>query len=240
MSNIKMVIGELHKAFDALNAYYFEGKLPEPAIVVQSKGNRKNILGWCSTQEIWLNDSTKDRRYEINLVAEYLHRAKEEVIETLLHEMVHLYNILNGIDDTSRNGRYHNKEFKATAEKCGLICNKNKQIGYTTHLNDEAVKVIEAMELADVFELHRLGMTTSSKKSIKYYVCPCCGLKMRATKKDVNILCGKCLEDILKNFVIVSRNTGEIEDVASMLQTTKMEIVEEDPEGDDDDAETEC
>ena len=48
--------------------------------------------------------------YEINICAEHLARPFEQVAETLLHEMVHLYNLQIGVQDTSRNGTYHNKK----------------------------------------------------------------------------------------------------------------------------------
>ena len=44
----------------------------------------------------------------------------------MLHEMAHLYNLENGIKDTSRAGTYHNAKFKATAEEHGLICERSE------------------------------------------------------------------------------------------------------------------
>ena len=45
-----------------------------------------------------------DGFYEINICAEHLARPFEQVAETLLHEMVHLYNLQIGVQDTSRGG----------------------------------------------------------------------------------------------------------------------------------------
>ena len=53
-----------------------------------------------------------DGFYEINICAEHLARPFEQVAETLLHEMVHLYNLQIGVQDTSRGGTYHNKKYK--------------------------------------------------------------------------------------------------------------------------------
>lgn len=110
-TNIETAISELHKVFHKLNDVLFNSALPEPAILIQNKGNKKNVLGWCSTQEIWVNKTTQERRYEINIVAEYLNRSVYEVVSTLLHKMVHLHNLVNGIKDVSRGNVYHNKKF---------------------------------------------------------------------------------------------------------------------------------
>ena len=54
--------------------------------------------------------------YEINLCAKHLARPFGHVAETLSHEMVHLYNLQVGVQDTSRSGTYHNKKYKEAAE----------------------------------------------------------------------------------------------------------------------------
>ena len=51
---------------------------------------------------------------EINLGAESLKRSVPEIVATLLHEMVHYYCHVNGIQDTSNT--YHNKRFKEECE----------------------------------------------------------------------------------------------------------------------------
>lgn len=55
----------------------------------------------------------------------------EQVAETLLHEMVHLYNLQIGVQDTSRGGTYHNKKYKEAAEKHGLTVEKDAKYGWT-------------------------------------------------------------------------------------------------------------
>lgn len=57
------------------------------------------------------------------MCAEYMRRSFEEICGTLLHEMAHLYNLINGIKDCNK--LYHNKKFKEAAEAHGLTVTKN-------------------------------------------------------------------------------------------------------------------
>ncbi|WP_232252091.1 hypothetical protein [Bacillus licheniformis] len=45
MTNIQAAINELHVAFKKLNDAFFNGELPEPAITIQTSGNRKSMDG---------------------------------------------------------------------------------------------------------------------------------------------------------------------------------------------------
>lgn len=211
--NIQMAITELHKAFYSFNRDFFNNELPEPAILIQHKGNRKNVLGWCSTKEIWKNDNTKELKYEINIVAEYLNRHVFEVMATLLHEMVHLWNITHKIQDVSRSGTYHNKRFKEEAEKRGLIVDKDDRLGWCMEkLTPAMIEYIKKLKLNDmVFSMARNskyrpekpddeeggeegggdGEEGKTKSSVRKYVCPKCDTIIRATK-DVDVICGNC------------------------------------------------
>lgn len=194
--NLAAAINYLDALFDILNGQFFENKLEKPVITVQSN-NRKNRKGWCSTKKVWANDGTK--KYEVNISAEYMNSSKSDLIEILLHEMVHLFNAMQGIQDTSNNGFYHNKQFKEAAEQHGLIANVDpKYNGYGwTCLSDEAAEFVEQMTVHD-FRLVRSENADSeeekeeSKKSnsIKY-VCPKCKAIARATK-ELNLVCGDC------------------------------------------------
>lgn len=198
--NTKVVIAELHRAFKMFNENLFEGKLPEPAILIQSRGNKKLTLGWCSVQKIWKNEKTEEEKYEINLVAEGLNRGIYPVMTTLLHEMVHLYNLVNGIKDVSRGNTYHNMKFKNTAEAHGLIIEHADKIGWSvSKLQGTTMNLIDSYEFDEaVFSLGRRDLDSEGdekpkkkKSSSRKYYCPECGISIRASK-DVNILCGDC------------------------------------------------
>lgn len=137
--NISEVTKELHNAFELINRDFFENELKDAAITIQSRGNRKNVLGWCTTAKIWLNGESADS-YEINIVAEYLDRGFESVMTTLMHEMIHLYHIQKDIKDVSRGGTYHNKTFKAKAEEIGFDVVYDDKIGFSWCVPTENMK----------------------------------------------------------------------------------------------------
>lgn len=134
--------------------------------------------------------------YEINICAEYLARPFEQICETLLHEMVHLYNLQVGVQDTSRSGTYHNKKYKEAAEQHGLTVDKDSKYGWTkTSLNDEAKAFVDGLQ-DKKFQLFRkpsfkMGGSSKTKQSTRKYVCPMCGCIIRATK-EVHVICGDC------------------------------------------------
>lgn len=196
--NIKLIISQLHLAFSYLNRDLFQGKLPEPAILIQSRGNRKLTLGWCTVNKIWKNEVTQEERYEINLVAEAINRGLLPVMATLLHEMVHLYNLENGIKDTSRGFTYHNKKFKEIAENHGLIIEHADKIGWSvTKLQQSTINLIYSYGLdEEAFTMGRLETIEEEKKEVKRtknrkYECPKCGAGVKSTM-EVNIICGEC------------------------------------------------
>ena len=123
--SLKPVIAELETLFSKFNARFFENKLESPVITV-SPDHTRGAYGWCTSWKAWQNGAKEGGFYEINLCAEYLNRPYEETCGTLLHEMVHLQNLQDGVQDTSRSGTYHNKKFKETAEAHGLIVEKAK------------------------------------------------------------------------------------------------------------------
>lgn len=119
-------ITALEVLFDKLNGIYFEGKLPKPVITVQSS---PKAYGHCTTKQIWQSDDSV--MYEINLSAEFINRPMANTAATLCHEMVHLYCLVNEIQDTCQKGRYHNKTFKAEAEARDLQIDYDRAIGYS-------------------------------------------------------------------------------------------------------------
>lgn len=194
-TNMKLVINELHKAFDMFNKEYYKGQLPTPIIIVQTRGNKKNTLGWCTINPIWENSETNEKKYEINIVAETLNRGIHKVMSTLLHEMVHLHNLINGIKDVSRGNTYHNMRFKEVAERHGLIIEHDPRIGYSpSRLNNISMNMIDKSNInKSAFMIARMDIqqSVSSRQSYRKYICPSCGANVRATK-ETNIICGDC------------------------------------------------
>jgi hypothetical protein len=185
---------ELERLFRLLNDEYFRGELSRPIITVQTSG-KKPTLGWCTSGKVW-KQGDKAEYYEINLSAEYLTRSDAEIVTTLLHEMVHLCCSQHDIKDTSRSGTYHNERFKAAAEARGLNVTQNDKYGWhDTTLQDSSILDILKVN-RQAFKVARQAAQAKAggkKSSSRKYICPSCGMTVRATK-EVNIVCGDCQE----------------------------------------------
>ena len=200
--NLAEIYSELERVYSAINKKYYDDKLPLAIITIQSKKVVSgDAYGWASKNR-WIDINGK-RYYELNITAEYLNLDKYDIISTLAHEMVHIYCWENDIKDTSRGNRYHNKRFKAEAEKRDLIINKVDGIGYSeTALSDEFIEFIDTLNVSDVFNINRqLSDLAASegeepkkpRKPRPYYQCPSCGAVVRG-KADISIMCAECEE----------------------------------------------
>ena len=152
--------------------------------------------------------------HEINIGAGTLARPIEEVAATLLHEMVHYFNYENGVQDCSRGNTYHNRKFKEAAEAHGLVVQHSDRYGWShTAPSDALLDLVLEYGLSDIlinrnehggFQITGTGMhngapnglITPKKSSTRKYICPCCGMSVRATR-EVNIACLDCSEKMI-------------------------------------------
>ena len=194
--SLHLIIGKLERLFSTFNDNLFNGELEKPIITI-SPDTTKGAYGWCTSWKAWKNSpDDKEGYYEINMCAEYLNRPFLLTCETLIHEMVHLKNLQDGVKDTSRSGMYHNEKFKAMAEQHGLIVDKSEKYGWsTTSLAEETAEWIRSIYTDEEgFELFRSRIPKikkSSSSSSRKYVCPGCGAIIRATK-EVRVTCTDC------------------------------------------------
>lgn len=201
--SIQKATNELYRCFQLLNDRLFQGKLPLPTITIQTKG-RRNALGWCSNVEIWRDKKETDKRYEINIAAEYLDRDPLEIVETLLHEMVHLYCAANGIKDCSRGGNYHNAKFRDAAEEHGMTYDTDEitaKYGWAfAKLRKSTVELIKSWNIDETaFLLARRPHPTSHRKSNSFKLeCPSCGIKLRATRPGITVICKNCETEFIE------------------------------------------
>jgi hypothetical protein len=68
---------------------------------------------------------------EVLVSGEGLSRTPGEILTTLLHEAAHGLADARHIEDTSRQGRWHNKHFAAHAQEMGLTPSKDPKIGWS-------------------------------------------------------------------------------------------------------------
>lgn len=210
-TKMSRAVSQLEHIYNALNTDFFEDALPVPIITVQSK---PGTYGHCTTSKVW---QRKDGgAYELNIAAEVLNYPIEETLDTMLHEMVHLYCRENGIKEVSRGGKYHDKKFKAEAERRGLVCVPCGQYGWNTTPSDNLVEYalskgwneikIGRGSLPPIIRTGASGTaqtgaeTTGGGKrpsSTRKLQCPKCGCSVRATK-TVRIMCMDCMEQMIE------------------------------------------
>lgn len=111
--------GYMEKIFRALNNRYFEGAIEEPIITIQST---PRAYGHVTVAKAWAR-ADGGSRHELNVGAGTLNRPIEDVVATVLHEMVHLYHLQNGTQDCSRGeqngGRKPSSTRKLVCPHCG-------------------------------------------------------------------------------------------------------------------------
>ena len=156
----------LTQAYNFFNERFAEGELKDALITVQSVG-RKRAYGWFAGQS-WMDKDGK-AFHEINIGAEHFKRSNEDILETLLHEMAHLWNYQNGIDDCTAT-QYHKKTFADAAKRFGLKCEMMGRFGYAkTSLDDASNNAIKELELGEsVFNIFRSPRGRGAAKEKKY------------------------------------------------------------------------
>ena len=194
-NHVGIALEELYRIFDILNKNYYSDKLTHPMITIQ-KTKRSGNLGWFTLDKVWESKDSEEKKYEINMCAEYLSRSAHEIVCTLHHEMVHYANKIAEIKDC--NGQVHNKKFKTLAESVGLIVEKSKKYGFGhTQCSDGFVQFIDGiimpnMECFNYFRNVPPKAKPEPKEKTQFtYICPQCEEKIKA-KIDKNIVCGEC------------------------------------------------
>ena len=100
-------------AYDHFNKELFDGKLP-PVLISYQRGN---FMGYAS-QKRWV-DHKGAFLHELAMNPSYFAgQAVEEVLSTLLHECVHIYQFEHG---KPGRGRYHNAEWSKLMSLVGLV-----------------------------------------------------------------------------------------------------------------------
>jgi hypothetical protein len=174
--------------------------VPDAVLVVASGSEGKRLsLGHFAPHRWQVSGAD---RHEVLVGGEGLHRGALEVLGTLLHEAAHGLAQARQVQDTSRQGRYHNRRYATLARELGLEVTSTKPIGWSATVPEPTVSVyagqLEELQAALVLwrrQEHRLGTGTRSRNLL---ACTCpCGRRIRtakATLAEAPIVCGACQE----------------------------------------------
>jgi predicted SprT family Zn-dependent metalloprotease len=193
----------LTAAYEFFNRELFSAELPPCLITMQ---RHKGALGFFSGERFANTSDPMEITDEIALnPVHFATRKPVEVLSTLVHEMVHLWQ--HHLGTRPRKG-YHDKQWAGKMLAVGLIPTETGELGgkqtgqHVTHLIEESGRFAQAVEklLKDqpaILYHDRAGEDDEVRKkkaaSKTKYTCPGCGLNAWA-KPDAPLVCGECQE----------------------------------------------
>jgi hypothetical protein len=176
-------------------------EVPDAVLVVASgSGGRRLNLGHFAPHRWQLAGAD---RHEVLVGGEGLQRGPLDVLGTLLHEAAHGLAFVRKIQDTSRQGRYHNRRYAALARELGLDVTAQRPTGWSTTTVPAPTASAYAAQVQEVGAALvlwrrrdlRAGKATTSRNLL---ACTCgCGRRIRvakATLAQAAILCGACAQ----------------------------------------------
>jgi hypothetical protein len=192
-----LLVAALEHAWSAIRRRH--PVVPDAVVVVASGSEGKRLnLGHFAPHRWQVSGAD---RHEVLVGGEGLQRGPLEVLGTLLHEAAHGLAQARSIQDTSRQGRYHNRRYAQLAGELGLDVTSVKPIGWsatTVPQQTAAAYTSQLEELQAALVLwrrqeHRIGTGTRSRNLL---AAACgCGRRIRAAKAtlaEAPILCGAC------------------------------------------------
>ena len=195
------VIAAMEHAWTAIRARH--PQVPE-VIVILGAGSeaRRGLfkLGHFAAARWQVNGQ---RRAEVLVSGEGLQRGPRDVLATLLHEAAHGLACTRKIQDTSRQGRYHNRRYAHLATDLGLAVACDPATGWSQTTVPEALAEVYADVLAGlaaalVLWRHAEQQTPTQTGSRNLLACTCpCGRKLRVAKTtlaEAPILCSLCIQ----------------------------------------------
>lgn len=207
--------GTFEQAFDYFNKELFRSKLPPCLITLQRK---KNSYGYYAPHRFKGRVNKGARTDEIALnPANFVGRSDEEILSTLVHEMVHHYQRLYG---KPGRGRYHNPQWADLMMEIGLMpsstgmpggkvtgdhmshyikpggifekaCRQLLESGFRLHWEESDEEYVSTRVKAGKPIDTPNPVDTSTSGRVKF-TCPTCGLNAWA-KPSALLLCGLCL-----------------------------------------------
>jgi hypothetical protein len=139
-------------------------------------------------------------RPELFVGGEGLAAGAVQVLGTLLHEAAHGLAAARGVQDTSRQGRYHNRRYAALAGELGLTVQRAGSRGWTATAvptDTEATYAAVVDDLARALVLwRRAEHPGTGKRASNLLAAVCgCGRRIRAARSTLAaapVLCGRC------------------------------------------------
>ena len=193
-----VLVAALERTWAAIRARH--PQVPEVVMAVASgsAGRRGELKLGHFAERRWTVATAE--RPELFVGGEGLAGGAVEVLGTLLHEAAHGLAATRGVQDTSRQGRYHNRRYAALASELGLTVQRAGARGWTATqvpTDTEAAYAAVVDDLARALVLWRRAEHPSgTKRSTNLLAAVCgCGRRIRAARSTLAqapVLCGRC------------------------------------------------
>jgi hypothetical protein len=194
-----LLVAALEHAWQTIRSRHPE--VPEAVLVVASGAEGKRLnLGHFAPHRWQVNGAD---RHEVLVGGEGLQRGPLEVLGTLLHEAAHGLAQARGVQDTSRQGRYHNRRYATLAHELGLEVASVQPIGWSATTvpvptADAYAGQLEDLAAALVLWRRHDYPIGAGARSRNLLAATCgCGRRIRvakATLAEAPILCSLCIQ----------------------------------------------
>jgi hypothetical protein len=173
--------------------------VPDAVLVVASGAEGKRLnLGHFAPHRWQVQGAD---RHEVLVGGEGLQRGPVDVLGTLLHEAAHGLAQARDVQDTSRQGRYHNRRYATLAGELGLEVARVNPIGWSATTVPEPTAAVYASQLEElqaalVLWRHHERRIGAGPRSRNLVAATCsCGRRIRVAKTTLAaapILCSLC------------------------------------------------
>lgn len=188
---------ELVFAYDYFNTCLFDGRLPACLITLQRKAG---ALGYFCAERFINGERQVTDEIALN-PAYFAEQTTEDILSTLVHEQVHLWQQHFG---QPGRGRYHNRQWAAKMESLGLMPSNTGRPGgrktgdRVSHYTlvggafDRAAKALIAAGFRITWQDRTALDETGNRSNREKFHCAGCGLNAWA-RPDAQLICGTCL-----------------------------------------------
>jgi hypothetical protein len=192
------LVAALERAWTAIRRRHPEVPEVVMAVASGSVGRRGELTLGHFAERRWTVASAE--RPELFVGGEGLAAGPVEVLGTLLHEAAHGLAATRRVQDTSRQGRYHNRRYAALAGELGLTVATAGSRGWTattvpTETSTAYAAVVEDLARALVL-WRRAEQRGGGRRSNNLLPAVCgCGRRIRASRStlaEAPVLCGRC------------------------------------------------
>jgi predicted RNA-binding Zn-ribbon protein involved in translation (DUF1610 family) len=213
----------LQDAYDFFNEELFDGSLPQVLITLQ---RHRRALGYFSAEKFRRRGAADDHIHEVALNPDgFSGSSDEEILSTLVHEMVHVWQQEHG---RPGRGRYHNREWAKKMHSIGLMPSSTGKPGgavtgdrVSHHILPNGAFAATCQRFLGRYRLlwetapagerqgegDSSGVTGAGIQTRTKFSCPNCGLNVWA-KPGALIDCHSCSEESQEAILMRASGSG--------------------------------